>query len=169
MAQSRRHLRSTIKKDFGELGVSVGFGTPSVGAYGGVSYSIPSLGTKTILNMKKGFFLVIIFLAIAVGLVFINVFIKSRKEYIKKYDFVISNIKTDVKGNITFYDSLNNSYYLASYRFNEWDKLEILIGDRVFKDSYLKNMTISRKVENEYKVIYTQKPNGMIPFSFYSY
>jgi hypothetical protein len=119
--------------------------------------------------MKKGFFLVIIFLAIAVGFVFINVFIKSRKEYIKKYDFVISNIKTDVKGNITFYDSLNNSYYFASYRFNEWDKLEILIGDRVFKDSYSKNMTISRKVENEYKVIYTQKPNGMIPFSFYSY
>jgi hypothetical protein len=46
MAQSQRHLRSTIKKDFGEMGASVGFGTPGVGAYGGISYSILSFGTK---------------------------------------------------------------------------------------------------------------------------
>ena len=119
--------------------------------------------------MKKAIFWVIIFLITVVGFVFINVFIKSRQEYSKRYDFIITNIKTDAKGDLTFYDSLNNEYFFTSYRFNEFDKLGILVGDKVFKDRYSKNLTISRKINNTYKIYYIQEPNGMIPVLFYTY
>lgn len=119
--------------------------------------------------MKKGIFLLIIFLMTIVGFIFINVFIKSRQEYTKKYDFIIANIEIDAKGDLTFYDSLNNKYFFASYRFNEFDKLGISVGDKVFKDHYSKDLAISRKIKNEYKIYYMQQPNGIIPFLFYNY
>lgn len=119
--------------------------------------------------MKKGIFLLIIFLITIVGFIYINVFIKSRQEYIKSYNFIIANIEMDAKGDLIFYDSLNNKYFFASYRFNEFDKLGISVGDKVFKDQYSKSLTISRKIKNEYKIYYIQHPNGIIPFSFYNY
>ncbi len=112
--------------------------------------------------------MLILFLLIFVGYVFINVFIKSRQEYAAKYDFIISNIEKDAKGDLIFYDNLDLKYSFASYRFSKWDKLGISVGDRVFKDHYSENMFISRKIGEIYKVYYVQKPNGMIPFSFYS-
>ena len=126
-------------------------------------------GLKPILNMKKGILLVIIFLVTVVGFIFTNAFIKSHQEYGKRYDFVITNIEKDAKGDLTFYDSLDNKYFFASYRFNEFNKLGISVGDKVFKDQYSKNMTISRKINNSYKIYYIQEPNGIIPFLFYSY
>lgn len=119
--------------------------------------------------MKKGIFLLVIFLITIVGFIFINIFIKSRQEYSKKYDFIIANIEIDAKGDLTFYDSLNNKYSFASYRFNKFYNLEISVGDKVYKDQYSKSLTISRKIKNEYKVYYIQQPNGIIPFSFYNY
>lgn len=118
--------------------------------------------------MKKGILFVLIFLMIIVGFVFINVFIKSRQEYAAKYDFIITDIEIDAKGDLTFCDSLNYKYSFSSYRFSKWDKLGISVGDKVYKDTYSKNMFISRKNRNEYKIYFIQKPNGMIPFSFYS-
>jgi len=119
--------------------------------------------------MKKGIFLLIIFLIVIVGFTFINAIVKSRHEYTNKYDFVISNIETDAKGDLTFYDSVNNKYFFASYRFNEFDKLVISVGDKVFKDHYSKKMVISRKINDKYEIYHIQQPNGMIPFSLYSY
>ena len=118
--------------------------------------------------MKKGIIFITIFIIAVIGFVFINVFIKSRQEYNTRYDFIIANIETDAKGGLSFYDSLNNKYSFASYRFNKFDKLGISVGDRIFKDKYSKNMSISRSINDNYKVYYVQKPNGMIPFSFYS-
>lgn len=119
--------------------------------------------------MKKGIFLLVIFLITIVAFVFINVFIKSRQEYCEKYEFIITKIEIDAKGDLTFYDSHNNKYFFASYRFNEFDKLGISLGDKIFKDRYSKNLIISRKVNNKYKIYYTQQPNGMVPYSFYNY
>ncbi|KLT70509.1 hypothetical protein [Flavobacterium sp. ABG] len=119
--------------------------------------------------MKKKIFLLIIFLITVVGFIFINVFIKSRQEYSKSYDFIIANIEIDAKGDLTFYDSLNNKYFFASYIFNEFDKLGISIGDKVSKDQYSKSLTISRRINDKYKIYYIQQPNGIIPFSFYNY
>ncbi len=118
--------------------------------------------------MKKAVLFLLIFFATIFVFIFINVFIKSRQEYASKYDFIIDTIETDAKGYLIFSDSLNNEYSFASYNFNKFDKLGISIGDKVFKDHYSKNMIISRKIENKYKVYYIQKPNGMIPFSFYA-
>lgn len=119
--------------------------------------------------MKKGIFLLIIFLITIVGFIFINVFIESRQEYTKNYDFIITNIEIDAKGDLIFYDSLNNNYSFASYRFNKFDKLGISVGDKVFKDMNSKCLTIRRKIKNKYKIYYVQQPNGLIPFSFYNY
>lgn len=117
--------------------------------------------------MKKGICYLIFFFLIIIGYVSINVFIRSRKEYAAKYDFIITKIEMDAKGNLTFYDSLNYKYSFASYRFSKWDKLGISEGDKVFKDDHSKDMMISRKKKNVYKIYHIQEPNGMIPFSFY--
>ncbi|WP_194139671.1 hypothetical protein [Flavobacterium hungaricum] len=119
--------------------------------------------------MKKAIFLLIIFLIAIVGFTFVNAIVTSRHEYKKKYDFVISNIEIDAKGDLTFYDSINNKYFFASYRFNEFDKLGISVGDKVFKDHYSKKLIISRKINDKYKIYHIQQPNGLIPFSLYSY
>ena len=109
-----------------------------------------------------------LFFLIIIGFVYINVFIESRKEYATKYDFIITKIETNAKGNLTFYDSLNYKYSFTSYRFSKWEKLGISEGDKVFKDYYSKDMMISRKMKkNGYKIYHIQEPNGMIPFSFY--
>lgn len=121
------------------------------------------------MDRRKAVFLLIIFFAAIFIFIFINAFIKSRQEYTNKYDFIIDKIEIDAKGYLIFCDRLNNQYSFASYNFTEFDKLGISVGDRVFKDRYSKNMTISRKIKNEYKVICIQEPNGMIPYLFYSY
>lgn len=102
-------------------------------------------------------------------LVFVAVsnFIKSRQEYSNKYDFVIAKIRSNAKGYLTFYDSLRCEYSFASYKFTKWDKLGISVGDRVFKNSYSKDMTVSRRIDGVYKVYHVQEPNGMFSFSFY--
>ncbi|MBF4507667.1 hypothetical protein IRZ83_13405 [Flavobacterium sp. JLP] len=119
--------------------------------------------------MKKWIFFLVIFLIAIVGFIFINVFIKSRHEYCKKYDFIITNIDENVKGDLIFYDSFNNKYFFTNYRFNEFDKLGISVGDKIFKDQYSESLTISRKIKNKYKIYYIQQPNGLIPFTFYNY
>lgn len=124
---------------------------------------------KVFLNMKKAILILILFFTTIVVFVYINVFINSRQEYLKKYNFIIAKIETDTKGNLIFYDSLYNKYSFANYRFKEWDKLGISVGDKVLKDSLSKNMNICRKIKNEYKIYYIQKPNGTISFSFYGY
>lgn len=106
---------------------------------------------------------------VIIGFVFINVFIDSRKEYTGRYDFIIAKIETDAKGDLTFCDSLDNRYSFAGYRFSKFYKLGISIGDKVYKDFKSKDMIFSREIEDKYKVYYIQEPNGMIPFSFYSY
>ncbi|RED26114.1 hypothetical protein BD847_0020 [Flavobacterium cutihirudinis] len=121
------------------------------------------------MDRRKTVFSLMIFFVTILVFIFINAFIKSRQEYTNKYDFIIDKIETDAKGYLIFSDSLNNQYSFASYNFTEFDKLGISVGDRVFKDSYSKNMTINRKMKNEYKTYYIQKPNGMIPFLLYSY
>lgn len=119
--------------------------------------------------MKKGILLLIIFFVTIFVFIFINAFIKSRQEYTNKYDFIIDKIEIGAKGYLIFYDNLNNQYSFASYSFTEFEKLGISVGDRVFKDSYSKNMIIYREIKNKYKIYYVREPNGMIPFSFYSY
>ncbi|MBZ4035497.1 hypothetical protein K6T82_12015 [Flavobacterium sp. 17A] len=119
--------------------------------------------------MKGNVFKLFIFFIVVFGFVFSNVFIKSRKEYTKSYDFIISRIESDAKGYLTFYDSLNTGYSFTSFRFNEFDKQGFLAGDKVFKDKFSKNVNISRKKGNEYKIFFTQEANGMIPFCLYAY
>ena len=119
--------------------------------------------------MKKPVLALIIFFAVAIAYTFINVFIRSRIEYVEKYDFVIKNIKTESKGNLIFYDSLHNKYRFSAYLFNKYDKLGISTGDKIFKDHRSKNMIIYRQVNNKYQIYYIQEPNGLVPFSFYNY
>jgi hypothetical protein len=119
--------------------------------------------------MKKPVLLLIVFFVTIFIFIFINAFLKSRQEYTNKYDFVITEIEINVKGNLTFYDNLNHKYSFASYSFNKFDKLGIEVGDRILKDNCKKNMTISREINNKYEIYYVQKPNGLIPFSFYDY
>jgi hypothetical protein len=119
--------------------------------------------------MKKPVLIIITFFVIAITFIFINGFIQSRREYVEKYDFVIKNIKTDIKGNLIFYDSLHNKYRFVSHRFSKHFKLGISTGDKIFKDYHSKYMIIYRQVNNKYQIYYIQKPNGQIPFSFYSY
>ncbi|KGO90544.1 hypothetical protein [Flavobacterium subsaxonicum] len=119
--------------------------------------------------MKKSVLILIIFFVVAIAFIFIDGFIQSRREYVEKYDFVIKNIKTDIKGNLTFYDNLNNKYFFSGYWFSKYDKLGISTGDKIFKDHYSKNMIIYRQVNNKYQIYYIQEPNGLIPFSLYSY
>ena len=119
--------------------------------------------------MKKPVLALMIFFVVVIAFIFINIFISSRRQYLEKYDFVIKNIKTDSKGNLIFCDSLHNKYRFSAYLFNEYDKLRILTGDKVFKDHRSKNMIIYRQVNNKYQVYYIQEPNGLVPFSFYNY
>lgn len=112
-----------------------------------------------------GFYLFGIFLIY----IFINIFVQSRREYSNKYNFIITKIDVNAKGDFTFYDSLNNEYFFLSYRFNRFQKLGISVGDKVFKKSYSRNLTISRKIDDEYKVYHVQEPNGRFPFWFYCY
>ena len=117
--------------------------------------------------MKKGVIFLGIFFIVVLMFISVNVYIKSRQEYANKYDFVIDKIEIDAKGSLTFYDSIKCEYRFASYRFTKWDKLGISVGDRVFKNSYSKDMTISRKIDGDYRICHVQEPNGMFPFSFY--
>lgn len=117
--------------------------------------------------MKKGVIFLGIFFIVVLIFISVNVYIKSRQEYANKYDFVIDKIEIDAKGSLTFYDSIKCEYRFASYRFTKWDKLGISVGDRVFKNSYSKDMTISRKIDGDYRIYHVQEPNGMFPFSFY--
>lgn len=117
--------------------------------------------------MKKGVIFLGIFFIVVLIFISVNVYIKSRQEYANKYDFVIDKIEIDAKGSLTFYDSIKCEYRFASYRFTKWDKLGISVGDRVFKNSYSKDMTISRKIYGDYRIYHVQEPNGMFPFSFY--
>lgn len=117
--------------------------------------------------MKKGVIFLGIFFIVVLMFISVNVYIKSRQEYANKYDFVIDKIEIDAKGSLTFYDSIKCEYRFASYRFTKWDKLGISVGDRVFKNSYSKDMTISRKIYGDYRIYHVQEPNGMFPFSFY--
>ncbi len=124
---------------------------------------------ERVLDMKKVFLFFIIFFTVAFGYICICAFVYSRKEYHTKYDFIIHRIESNEKGYLTFYDSLGNKYSFASYYFSESQKLGISEGDRVFKDIYAKDMFFSRKVDDKYEVYYVQEPNGLLPFSFYSY
>lgn len=117
--------------------------------------------------MKKGVIFLGIFFIVVLTFISINVYINSRQEYLNKCDFVIAKIDTDAKGYLTFYDSLRCEYSFASYNFTKWDKLGISVGDRVFKNSYSKDMTISRKIDGDYRIYHVQESNGMFPFSFY--
>lgn len=119
--------------------------------------------------MKKPVLALTIFFVVAIAFNFINGFIQSRIEYVEKYDFVIKNIKTDIQGNLIFYDSLHSKYYFSGYWFNKHDKLGILTGDKIFKDQHSKNMIIYRQVNNKYQIYYIQEPNGLVPFSLYNY
>ena len=119
--------------------------------------------------MKKPVLILITFFVVAISFSFILGFIQSRREYVEKYDFVIKNIKTDIQGNLIFYDSLHNKYYFSGYWFKKHDKLGILTGDKIFKDHRSKNMIIYRQVNNKYQIYYIQEPNGLVPFSFYNY
>lgn len=121
------------------------------------------------MEKKKTVYFFIIFFSTIFTFTFINVFIKSRQEYNSKYNFTIHDIKSGAKGELTFYDSLNNQYSFASFSFNEHDKLGIQVGDKVFKDYKSKDMIFSREIEDTYSVYYIQESNGMVPFSFYSY
>jgi len=120
-------------------------------------------------EVKRVIYFLIACFAIVFTITYINVFIKSRQEYNTKYDFVIKKINVRINGYTTFYDSLDNEYSFASYSFNVHDKLGIEAGDKVFKDYHSKNLVFSRMTDNVYKVYYTQKPNGIIPFSLYNY
>ena len=108
-----------------------------------------------------------VFFAFFMVFVVINNFVKSRQEYANKYDFVITKIDVNAKQNLTFHDSLKNEYFFLSYRFSKLQKLGISVGDRIFKNSYSKDMTISRKIDGDYRIYHVQEPNGMFPFSFY--
>ncbi len=118
--------------------------------------------------MKRNVSLLVISFFIVILYIFTNVCIGSRKEYVTKYDFIITKIESDAKGDLTFSDSLNNKYFFYSYQFDKWHNLGISVGDKIFKDHYSKNMIISRKKNNNYKIYHIQEPNGMILFSFYS-
>ncbi len=117
--------------------------------------------------MKKNLLILFFFLIVVLILIYVNIFFKSRQEYVTRYNFVITNIKTDAKGDLIFYDSNNYKYSFSSYRFNKWDKLGISTDDKIFKESNSKNLIISRKINNKYMIYHIQTPNGMIPFSFY--
>lgn len=62
---------------------------------------------------------------------------------------------------------LRMNIFFLSYRFSKLQKLGISVGDRIFKKSYSKDMTISRKIDGYYRIYHVQEPNGMFPFSFY--
>lgn len=123
---------------------------------------------KEIVN-KKYLFIFIGYFAVIIIYTYIKVFIESHQEYNTKYDFVIKEIETGAKGELTFHDSFNNEYFFASYSFNRHDNLGIEAGDRLFKDYRSENMIFSRMTDDGYKTYYVQKPNGMVPFSLYSY
>ncbi|KOS06152.1 hypothetical protein AM493_08985 [Flavobacterium akiainvivens] len=135
----------------------------------GTGYQQLHLELKNNFKYEKSYIFFFIFFGTIFIFIFINGFIKSRKEYGSKYNFTIDEIKSDAKGNLIFFDSVGNEYSFASFTFNKHDKLGISVGDKVFKDYKSKNMIFSRETEDKYSVYYIQKPNGMVPFSFYSY
>ena len=91
-------------------------------------------------EVKRAIYFLIAFFALVFTITYISVFIKSRQEYNTKYDFVIEEVESDIKGNLTFHDSLDNEYSFASYSFSEFSKLGIEAGDKVFKAYHSKNM-----------------------------
>jgi len=118
---------------------------------------------------RKPFLFLPIFYAVAFAFIFIAAFIQSRLEYVEKYDFVITKIKVEMHGTLKFYDSLHNTYSFSCYQLNKNDSLGISTGDKIFKDRYSKNMIVYRQINNKYRIYYIQEPNGLVPFSFYSY
>jgi hypothetical protein len=127
------------------------------------------LTEKDLSDFKKSIFFLLIFFGLFFMFSIISCFTHSRKEYNSKYDFIIKEIDKDAKGYLSFRDSLNNEYFFTSYNFTVFDKLGIEIGDKVFKDYHSEDMIFSRMKDGKYKVYYVQKPNGLFPYSLYSY
>lgn len=127
------------------------------------------LTEKDFSDFKKSIRFLLIFFGVIFSWGYIGNFIRSRSEYNTRYDFIIKEIDRDAKGYLTFRDSLNNEYSFSSYSFIVYDKLGIETGDKVFKDYHSEDMIFSRIEHGKYKVYYVQKPNGLFPYSFYSY
>jgi hypothetical protein len=127
------------------------------------------LTEKDFSDFKKSIRFLLIFFGVIFSWGYIGNFIRSRSEYNTRYDFIIKEIDRDAKGNLTFRDSLNDEYSFSSYSFIVFDKLGIETGDKVFKDYHSEDMIFSRMKDGKYKMYYVQKPNGLFPYSLYSY
>lgn len=127
------------------------------------------LTEKDFSDFKKSIRFLLIFFGVIFSWGYIGNFIRSRSEYNTRYDFIIKEIDRDAKGYLTFRDSLNNEYSFSSYSFIVFDKLGIETGDKVFKDYHSEDMIFSRMKDGKYKMYYVQKPNGLFPYSLYSY
>lgn len=106
--------------------------------------------------MKRGIVFSIIFLLIAGILT--TVFIQSRIEFGKSYNFEITKIERQTNGYLILYSN-KEKYFFANFSFTSSDSIEV--GDKIVKKADAKIMYVFRRDNNgKFKIFLIKKPNG---------
>ncbi len=110
--------------------------------------------------MKKIGYFFVCFALVVLFLYGLN-FYNSKKEFRHEFNFVVTKITEDGRGNLTFYSSEKNFYFI-NYRF--YKKEGIVIGDKIVKKKNSKNLYIYRinPSTGKYELFLKKEPNGNV-------
>lgn len=114
--------------------------------------------------MEKRYLIGFVFITLVL-FVFLNTFIKSRNEYKKTYNFVITKIETTPTRTLDFY---NNTEKIVLWNYIVSEKEGVEVGDLLLKKECSKYLYIYKKNNmGVYKVYLKVIPSGLFPFEWF--
>ena len=96
----------------------------------------------------------------------VNTFIRSRNEYHKKYDFIISKVSITPTRQLEFYDTTGEKVSLWNYTVMDYEGVSK--GDSIFKDKCSFFLYVYKKNNRgEFKEYLRIRPTGLFPHSMF--
>lgn len=116
------------------------------------------------MNRKMLFLILMVVLMLVFPLV--NTFIRSRNEYHKKYDFIISKVSITPTRQLEFYDTTGEKVSLWNYTVMDYEGVSK--GDSIFKDKCSFFLYVYKKNNRgEFKEYLRIRPTGLFPHSMF--
>lgn len=114
--------------------------------------------------MVKRYLIGFVFIGIVL-FIFINTFIKSKNEYKKAYNFVITKIEISPTNTLILYD---NKKKITLWNYTIMDYEGVKIGDLLCKKECSKYLYIYKKNDmGVYTVHLKVNPSGLFPFEWF--